>query len=46
VSEAQDSADGDKAAQFDADFALMTATFARFIPQLLSYFGDTRQDPI
>ncbi|GAB3100892.1 recombination-associated protein RdgC [Aestuariicella hydrocarbonica] len=46
VSEARDSADGDKAAQFDADFALMTGTLQRFIPALLGHFGDRRQDPI
>lgn len=46
VSEAQDSADGDKAAQFDADFALMTGTLQRFIPALLNHFGDKRPDPV
>lgn len=46
ISEAQDSADGDKAAQFDADFALMTGTFQRFIPALLNHFGDKRPDPV
>lgn len=46
LSEAQDSADGDKAAQFDADFALMTGTLQRFIPALLSYFGDKRPEPV
>ncbi len=46
LSEAQDSAGGDKAAQFDADFALMTGTFQRFIPELLNYFGSYRKDPV
>ncbi|NHN39380.1 recombination-associated protein RdgC [Pseudomaricurvus alcaniphilus] len=46
VSEAQDSANGDKAAQFDADFALMTGTLEQFIPQLLGYFGNTKADAI
>lgn len=46
VTEAQDSADGDKAAQFDADFAIMTGTLERFIPDLLSYFGNPKADPV
>ncbi|MGH1373924.1 MAG: recombination-associated protein RdgC [Cellvibrionaceae bacterium] len=46
ITESRDSADGDKAAEFDADFALMTGTIQRFIPQLLSYFGDSRKDPV
>jgi len=46
ISEAQDSSDGDKAAQFDADFALMVLTLKRFIPDLLSYFGEQRPTPV
>lgn len=46
ITEAQESADGDKAAQFDADFALMTGTLQRFIPRLLNYFGDSRKDAV
>lgn len=46
LSEAQTAADGDKAAQFDADFALMTGTLQRFIPALLGFFGDKRPEPI
>lgn len=39
VSEARDMAEGDRAAQFDADFALMTGTLENFIPGLLAGFG-------
>lgn len=39
VTEAKDSAQGDKVAQFDADFALMAGTLAEFIPQLVESFG-------
>ena len=46
ITESRDSSDGDKAAEFDADFALMTGTVQRFIPRLLSYFGDHRKDPV
>lgn len=46
VSEAEDSSDGDKAAQFDADFAIMVLTFKRFIPDLLNYFGEQRATPV
>ncbi len=44
VTEAQEASDGDKAAQFDADFALMTRSIQEFIPQLLAYFGGIRGD--
>ncbi len=44
ITEATDSSDGDKAAQFDADFALMTLTFKRFIPELISYFGGQKAE--
>lgn len=46
VNEAQESAGGDKAAQFDADFAIMTGTLERFIPDLLSYFGDAKKQAV
>lgn len=46
IAESRDSSDGDKAAEFDADFALMTGTVQRFIPRLLNYFGDHRKDPV
>ena len=46
LTEAQDNAEGDKAAQFDADFALMAGAFERFIPDLLGYFGNTKKDPV
>ncbi|MFZ0255622.1 MAG: recombination-associated protein RdgC [Gammaproteobacteria bacterium] len=40
VQEQRDSVDGDdKAAQFDADFALMTLELTDFLPQLMELFG-------
>ncbi|TQV78871.1 recombination-associated protein RdgC [Exilibacterium tricleocarpae] len=39
VSEGADAGDGDAAAQFDADFALMSAALNAFLPRLLSFFG-------
>ncbi|MYM62771.1 recombination-associated protein RdgC [Pseudomaricurvus sp. HS19] len=39
VTEAQDASDGDKAAQFNADFALMTGTLQELLPALFSWFG-------
>ncbi|BFM15203.1 recombination-associated protein RdgC [Maricurvus nonylphenolicus] len=46
VTESEEASGGDKLAQFDADFALMTATLKQFVPALLNYFGDARPDPI
>ncbi len=42
ITEAEEASGGDKAAQFDADFAIMTTAFKRLIPQLLATFGDAR----
>lgn len=46
ITEARDSADGDRAAEFDANFALMTGTLQHFIPELLGFFGQQRPDPV
>jgi len=44
IQESLDSSDGDKAAEFDADFALMTLALRRFTQALLQFFGDARTD--
>lgn len=46
INEAEDSSGGDKAAQFDADFAIMTLTFKKWIPELLNYFGELKAEPV
>lgn len=43
IGEAQDSYDGEAATQFDSDFALMTLTLGKFIPQLINYFGGPKE---
>ncbi len=45
ISESQDASDGDYAAQFDADFALMSLTLSRFLPRLLNFFGGPKSNP-
>jgi recombination associated protein RdgC len=39
VEAAADKGEADAAAQFDADFTLMTLEFARFVPRVLEFFG-------
>ena len=46
VAEAEDAGSEDAAAQFDADFALMTMTLARFLPAMLDFFGGEKAAPI
>lgn len=46
VTEAEEASDGDALARFDADFALMTSSFKQLLPQLISYFGDSKPDPV
>jgi recombination associated protein RdgC len=44
IEEADDSSDGDKAAQFDADFSVMTLSLREFINALLGMFGGISQE--
>lgn len=46
VTEAEEASDGDAVARFDADFALMTNSLKQLIPQLISYFGDSKPEPV
>jgi recombination associated protein RdgC len=39
INEADDASDGDRAAQFDADFSVMTLGLREFVTALLNFFG-------
>lgn len=46
ISEAEDAGSEDRAAQFDANFSLMTLTLSRFLPSFLAYFGGEKAAPV